>query len=45
MSTKGKEKKTYTLEEIVKDVNYKTKAKTIEERKAKEYDNQPRDEN
>jgi hypothetical protein len=45
--TKDKENtdKKQTLDEIIKDTRKKTKAKTIEERKKKEYVNQPRDEN
>lgn len=42
---KGKTDKKQSLDEIIKDTRERTNAKTIEERKKKEYVNQPRDEN
>lgn len=44
-SKQAKDKKNIALDEIIKDTREKTNAKTIEERKKKEYVNQPRDEN
>lgn len=45
--TKAKEEtdKKQSLDEIIKDTRERTKAKSIEEKKKKEYVNQPRDEN